>query len=575
MKSTELRPEENEDQGGIKNRYERYLNYFLSKEDHNYVTQSKAKLLLNMCLLFIFLAPVLVVAALVMLQGFDQNDAWYFKLIPILTPVMIIVDLIVTLLVFNARGFHAAARIFVFIFYIALTFFSLNVHETVYEQIYDDNDVLIGQNTDDIWTDNELWNNKEENYIVIIMILVALFLNRKWVLFYFPYTVAVIGLRGFLIYVRNNGGDFTAGYSPILMYYFDTIIPLLLLSIFTYLLSRIFDNSLLTVNALVDDQKQKARELAAVNRNLETTVEIRTAKLRDTSEQATQALVKISQDMAHVNEKVSGFDEEVHRTDAILEQIGGKIEEFVRHVEQQFVAVTESSSSIEQISRSIQSIANVTLEKKMAADNLMVITREGGEKVQATSTQASEAAVEVESMYAAIKLINNVSSQTNLLAMNAAIEAAHAGDYGRGFAVVADEIRNLAEQTGHNSKGILAALKIFAARISGVEQLSEASWTSFEVIIQQVESYAESLGSFSIAIDEITTGSKEMLTSTELLSTLSSEIRDGADVLRNNVSDVDSIMKNLKNISESISSHMNSLDKQARSLKDAVVFSEA
>lgn len=557
----------------FKQLYLRYMNFFSGQNDE-YVTRSKASLLLNLCLALFLITFLFLVVAVIQFR--DQLFS-----VAVLTPILIFGVILLTLAVFRFKGYKWASKTFIFGYYLALTLFAQNMHPVSIPEdavLNSDGAMVIevqeeGAFQGFLWDNNKLWQNKEENYLLVSMILVALFLSRRWVLFFFPYTAAVILFRGLRIF-SGNGYNSSSGSSQLVVYYIDTLFPLILLTLFTWLLARIFDKSLVQNQQLINEQAQQSASLAELNRNLENQVHQRTAKLEQTSEKAAQALVKISSDMEAVNQRVIGFDTEVKRTDEILTVIVSKIEDFVKHVERQFVAVTESSSAIEQIGRSIESIARVTEDKRQAAETLKVITREGGDKVQATNAQAKEAAAEVKSMFEAIKLINNVSSQTNLLAMNAAIEAAHAGQYGRGFAVVADEIRSLAEQTGKNSKGILDALKIFAGRISSVEELSDESWDSFETIISQVEAYARSLGEFKIAIDEISVGSREMLVSTEMLSGISSEIRDGADVLKHNVTDIDSIMKNLSGISDSISELMGSLDRQARELKNAVVLEE-
>ena len=127
--------------------------------------------------------------------------------------------------------------------------------------------------------------------------------------------------------------------------------------------------------------------------------------------------------------------------------------------------------------------------------------RSASESVKAMESQAS-------SILEIVKVINGVASQTNLLAMNAAIEAAHAGDAGRGFSVVADEIRKLSEQTGKNVKAATATIK---QTISGIHQAT----TTNEKALSLFDRIHEDAGTVSKAMEEIIRGLSEIAGGTE------------------------------------------------------------
>ncbi len=101
------------------------------------------------------------------------------------------------------------------------------------------------------------------------------------------------------------------------------------------------------------------------------------------------------------------------------------------------------------------------------------------------------------------KLIESVADSTNLLAMNAAIEAAHAGDAGRGFAVVADEIRKLSDSTGENARTIGSVLGSMASRVTAALDASEESFASFRTIEEDSAELASALDGIARAMDEL------------------------------------------------------------------------
>jgi methyl-accepting chemotaxis protein len=192
--------------------------------------------------------------------------------------------------------------------------------------------------------------------------------------------------------------------------------------------------------------------------------------------------------------------------------------------ESQGGVVAQTSASIEEMTASFRSIEAVALQKKAAVESLAAGTEEGRRVVALSSEAMAAVQTSASSILDIVKVISSVAARTNLLAMNAAIEAAHAGDYGRGFSVVADEIRSLSEQTGRSVKAVSDTAKATLADIAKAADCNGKAVVSFDAIALEAARVASAMdeivrgiGELSVGAEEIARGVVDSVSSTESL----------------------------------------------------------
>lgn len=226
--------------------------------------------------------------------------------------------------------------------------------------------------------------------------------------------------------------------------------------------------------------------------------------------------------------------------------------------------ITETSASLEEMVASIKNVNNIISTKSALVKELQSTANRGNIVINKTDESFNLLSSQIGTIREMLGLITNISSQTNLLAMNAAIEAAHAGESGKGFAVVADEIRKLAESSSSNVKQISDTIKDLMLSINTMGNDVKNSGEAFTSIDTGVKDVDLAMSEISSSVNELSVGSDEILRATSMMNDLTSEVVESVKTLRENDQTVISNIDSLGSIVLTLTSGMDEISSGAK-----------
>ncbi|MBN2251243.1 MAG: HAMP domain-containing protein [Candidatus Altiarchaeota archaeon] len=294
-------------------------------------------------------------------------------------------------------------------------------------------------------------------------------------------------------------------------------------------------------------------------------------KLKITMERAKSALADIVGRSAGIEQHAEKHTRSVAATSEAADRIIRNIGTLGDLIAKQSKNLSQSSASIEEMVGSINSVAKNTSSVAGSFERLVEASGKGKDKLTQVDTMITQIAEQSESLLEMNKIVSSIASQTNLLAMNAAIEAAHAGEMGRGFAVVADEVRKLAENSAVQSKDIRHILEETKNTIAEVVETSREATSAYNSITEHIQGVNQLISEVESATEEQNEGSRQILEALESIHTItrdvenqSSEMREGNQVVIHEISSLmelsQSIEKDIHDILKRISEVDSSLD---------------
>ncbi len=316
-----------------------------------------------------------------------------------------------------------------------------------------------------------------------------------------------------------------------------------------------FNKFIAKLHGIVGDVKGSKDNLSNVKNELQQSIEM-------TASSITQILANIES----IAEQVDQQSNSVIQTSTAVTEIAENINSLERMIDNQSNGVAQASSAVEQMIGNISSVNTSVEQMAESFSALEKNTTEGIEKQAGVTDYIVDIQQQSKALQDANAAIENVASKTNLLAMNAAIEAAHAGDAGKGFAVVADEIRKLSETSSSESKKISEELRKITATIEAVVVAARESSESFAGVTEKIAMTDELITIIKSAMEEQQIGSQQIAESLRVMNDSTTEVRTASHEMAIGNKQILSEIKTLKDATTVIKDGMKEMSIGAKDM---------
>ncbi|MEL3911467.1 methyl-accepting chemotaxis protein [Treponema pedis] len=293
--------------------------------------------------------------------------------------------------------------------------------------------------------------------------------------------------------------------------------------------------------------------------------EVLASNMRETA----SAIHQISENIESVKMQALNQSESVIETSAAIEQVISKLGELDNDIEIQALSIEQSSTAVEQMVVNIASVTKNLEKNNMLIKTVYEQTKNGKNGAKSANVVVGQIAELSASLLEASEIIQNIANQTNLLAMNAAIEAAHAGESGKGFAVVADEIRKLAEESNMQGKQIAEVIKQSTQIIEKLTVEGEAAENSFIKVYELVNQISEQEELMVSAMKEQENGSREVLLAIKNINEITGGVKSRSVEMLTGGIQVSDEMKKLDKLTKKITGSMSEMAVAASQINNA------
>ena len=319
-----------------------------------------------------------------------------------------------------------------------------------------------------------------------------------------------------------------------------------------------FNNFMKKLNSIVSQIKDAKDNLDTVESNLQESI--------NNSGVATKEILG---NINNVNNQVNEQSSVVQETSSAVAQIAQNIISLEKMIENQSSGITEASAAVEEMIGNISSVNGSVVKMADLFEKLGKDATVGTDLQKSVADKIERVAELSKALQDANLAIANVANQTNLLAMNAAIEAAHAGESGKGFSVVADEIRKLSETSTQESKKIGTELNEIENAIGSIVDASRESSESFDEVCNLIRDTDGLVRQIRFAMEEQQEGSKQIVEALKMMNdntqevqTASREMTEGNDLILETIAQ-------LQNTTEAITDSTNKMTSFAQNLENS------
>ncbi len=331
-----------------------------------------------------------------------------------------------------------------------------------------------------------------------------------------------------------------------------------------------YSGEFLTVKNTLNDTIEKIRHLTLMIKQKASLLYQIGTDLSANMTQTAAVVNQITANIQNITGRVINQSASVTESNAMMTHISDNIRKLNGLVEKQTGNVSQSSAAIEEMLANIQSVTQTLIKNTDNVKELSSASEVGRNGLQEVAVDIQSIAKESEGLLEVNTVMQGIASQTNLLSMNAAIEAAHAGAAGKGFAVVADEIRKLAESSGEQSKTISTVLKKIKASIDKIMVSTENVLTRFKAIDSGVRTVSDQEENIRNAMEEQGQGSQLILVSVGQLNESTHLVKSSSDEMLAGSSEVVREGQSLAAATQDITGGMNEMAAGANQMNSAV-----